>query len=33
MTPQVATVKCKECKKDIYMVYIQEEDKYVGYLD
>lgn len=33
MTPQVATVKCKECKKDIYMVYNQEEDQYNGYLD
>ena len=33
MRPQVATVTCKECKKEIYMVYSQEEGIYNGYLD
>lgn len=33
MTPQVGIVKCKDCKKDIYMVYDSEEKQYNGYLD
>lgn len=33
MTPDVDRVSCKRCKKDIYMVYNEEEKIYTGYID